>query len=185
MGAGSTLLGEMRLIIGRLNFVAGVLEYERPFLSIMYKWQAAVAHMHRASLPWAIKLVMEWLARRLQEVCAFIHAASPSSLLCSAQAQYFSMIGFFIARLGAHFAHNVIKKEDPRPELKMAGLRFYAQAATQMRFINVALHLFLVFANTVWQTRKSIDNSSRRILKQSWIAFIERKKIILFFIVSG
>ncbi len=35
MGAASTLLGEMRLIIGRLNFVAGVLEYERPFLSII------------------------------------------------------------------------------------------------------------------------------------------------------
>ena len=58
---------EFRLVLGRLTFVASVLEYEKPFLSLMFSWVSAVQDKARARLPWAILFVMRWLAKRLQE----------------------------------------------------------------------------------------------------------------------
>ena len=60
-------LWEFRLVLGRLTFVASVLEYERPFLSLMFSWVSAVQDKARARLPWAILFVMRWLAKGLQE----------------------------------------------------------------------------------------------------------------------
>ena len=58
-------VGDFLAATGRLNFAARALVYERPFLGIIYSWISTVfrTKVKRARLPWAIALVVGWIAR--------------------------------------------------------------------------------------------------------------------------
>ncbi len=55
--------------VGRLNFAAQALLFYRPFLGILYAWVSATARtgLQRATLPWAVALVLQWLGERLSK----------------------------------------------------------------------------------------------------------------------
>ena len=58
---------EMAGALGRLNFAATALIYEKAFLGILYLWTSAILQgkAEVVSLPWAVRLVLTWLHRRL------------------------------------------------------------------------------------------------------------------------
>jgi hypothetical protein len=62
---GSVEVGEFAGVLGRLNFAALALEYEKPWLAVLYLWLGALPFGVVARLPWAVRLVFMWLARRL------------------------------------------------------------------------------------------------------------------------
>jgi hypothetical protein len=62
-------IDEFGAVLGRLNFAALALIYERPFLGILYFWNAAIVTTAGKTmrLPWAIRMVLHWFERRLKE----------------------------------------------------------------------------------------------------------------------
>ena len=53
--------------LGRLNFAAAALLYERPWLGPLYSWSSTIqlSGVHSASVPWGVKFILFWLAKRL------------------------------------------------------------------------------------------------------------------------
>ena len=53
--------------VGRLNFATQALMYYRPFLGILYAWVSTIARagVKRATLPWAVALVLKWIGDKL------------------------------------------------------------------------------------------------------------------------
>ena len=66
---GQVDIDEFGAALGRLNFAALALIYEKPFLGVLYFWNSAIVTttVKTARLPWAVRMVLFWLARRLQE----------------------------------------------------------------------------------------------------------------------
>lgn len=66
---GSTNIDDFGSVIGRLGFAAMALLYDKPFLGILYAWHATVSRTRTevARLPWAVAMVLHWLARRISE----------------------------------------------------------------------------------------------------------------------
>ena len=62
---GEVRLGELREGLGRLQFVAGPLEYLRPFLGPLYAWASAAPRYAQPRLPVMIRLIMEFIAEEL------------------------------------------------------------------------------------------------------------------------
>ena len=64
---GTVDVGEMRSGLGRLSYAAQALIYEKAFLGLLYMWTAAiVAGSSRVvTIPWAIRMVLTWIARRM------------------------------------------------------------------------------------------------------------------------
>lgn len=65
---GSVPTREMAGGLGRINFAASALCYERPFLGPLYLWVSAIqqSDVPVAVLPWAIRLILKWIATRLR-----------------------------------------------------------------------------------------------------------------------
>eukprot|EP00971_Amphidinium_carterae_P063062 1247884-Amphidinium_carterae.1 len=57
-------VAEMRSVLGRLGFVAGVLIHSRPLLGPVYAWCAAVHNMRIVRMPPVLLLIMDWFARK-------------------------------------------------------------------------------------------------------------------------
>ena len=54
--------------LGRLGFAATALPWEKPFLGPLYVWSAAVREQHgKVLVPWAVLMILDWIASRLQE----------------------------------------------------------------------------------------------------------------------
>jgi hypothetical protein len=55
--------------LGRLNFAATALFYEKPWLGPLYSWAATVQldGKARATVPWGIKLILKWLCERIKD----------------------------------------------------------------------------------------------------------------------
>ena len=53
--------------LGRLNFAALALVYERPFLGILYMWSSTIGYstQFQARVPWACRMVLHWIAKRI------------------------------------------------------------------------------------------------------------------------
>ena len=53
--------------LGRLNFAALALIYERPFIGLLYAWLAAISRLalSRARLPWAVAFTLSWISDKL------------------------------------------------------------------------------------------------------------------------
>jgi len=53
--------------LGRLNFAASALYYEKPWLGPMYSWASAIQRADKdvVKIPWGIRLFMSWIRRRL------------------------------------------------------------------------------------------------------------------------
>jgi hypothetical protein len=53
--------------LGRLNYAAQALYYEKAFLGIIYLWTSSVisAGKHKADIPWAVRLVLKWIGTRI------------------------------------------------------------------------------------------------------------------------
>ena len=53
--------------LGRLNFAATALIYEKAFLGILYLWVSAILRgaADVVALPWAVRLILTWIHRRL------------------------------------------------------------------------------------------------------------------------
>lgn len=69
LSTGSVNVLEFFSGLGRLNFVAGALIYDRPFLGLLYLWSSAVigSSIGTARLPWACRIVLFWISRRMRE----------------------------------------------------------------------------------------------------------------------
>ena len=54
--------------LGRLGFAVTALFYEKAFLGILYLWSGAISSADAAvvTVPWAVRLILSWLAKRLQ-----------------------------------------------------------------------------------------------------------------------
>ena len=63
---GNVRLGELREGLGRLQFLAGPMEYPRPFLGPLYAWAAIGPRYARPRLPVMIVLIMKYLAEELK-----------------------------------------------------------------------------------------------------------------------
>ena len=59
-------LGELREGLGRLQFLAGPIEYVRPFLGPLYAWASIGPRFARPRLPVMVLLIMKYLAQELQ-----------------------------------------------------------------------------------------------------------------------
>ena len=57
---------ELRSGIGRLAFIAGALEYERPFLAPLYSFSSRTPHKGLVTLPLYVKIVLVYLSRRFK-----------------------------------------------------------------------------------------------------------------------
>ena len=63
---GNVRLGELREGLGRLQFLAGPMEYIRPFLGPLYAWASIGPRFARPKLPVMIVLIMKYLAEELR-----------------------------------------------------------------------------------------------------------------------
>ena len=63
---GHILVEELREVAGRFGFAFNVLEYERPFLSPVYAWVAAVPPASYLELPVMVRMVLRWFQARLR-----------------------------------------------------------------------------------------------------------------------
>ena len=62
------LPAEMVAGLGRLGYAANALYWEKPFLGPIYAWTSAIARRNgMARVPWAVALLLSWIARRLSE----------------------------------------------------------------------------------------------------------------------
>lgn len=53
--------------LGRLGFATTALPWEKPFLGPLYKWSSAVLGQRgRVAVPWAVLMILDWIARRLE-----------------------------------------------------------------------------------------------------------------------
>lgn len=59
---------EMAGGIGRLNYAAQALLYERPWLGPLYSWLGAIRELEvpKVSLPWGVRLILTWIKKRLE-----------------------------------------------------------------------------------------------------------------------
>ena len=66
---GAVLVADFIAGLGRLNFAASALVYEKPFLGLLYVWSAALqrTHLQLARLPWAVRIVLHWISSRLMQ----------------------------------------------------------------------------------------------------------------------
>jgi hypothetical protein len=64
---GRVALGELREALGRLVFVAGPIEYIRPFLGPLFTWAAAGPRFACPWLPVMIRLIMRYLATEIMQ----------------------------------------------------------------------------------------------------------------------
>ena len=62
---GATVVRQFPEGLGRLNFATGVLEWDRPFLGILYAWGASVPLGAFLKLPAAVTLTFEYIRERL------------------------------------------------------------------------------------------------------------------------
>jgi hypothetical protein len=55
--------------LGRINYVANVLIYDRPLLGVLYTWGSAICRSSTTSarIPWAVRIVLHWVSLRLGE----------------------------------------------------------------------------------------------------------------------
>ena len=54
--------------LGRLGYAANSLYWEKPFLGPLYAWSAAIASKQgKVRIPWAIAVILRWIAKRLSE----------------------------------------------------------------------------------------------------------------------
>ena len=67
LAEGSVLTGEMASGLGRLNYAAQALYYEKAFLGIIYLWTSAVVSSgkFKVDIPWAVRLVLKWIGKRI------------------------------------------------------------------------------------------------------------------------
>jgi hypothetical protein len=67
LSEGTVLAGEMASGLGRLNYAAQALYYEKAFLGIIYLWTSAIisAGKYKADIPWAVRLVLKWIGTRI------------------------------------------------------------------------------------------------------------------------
>jgi hypothetical protein len=63
----SVRLGELREGLGRLQFLAGPVEYIRPFLGPLYAWASIGPRFARPKLPIMIVLIMKYLAEEIKD----------------------------------------------------------------------------------------------------------------------
>ena len=64
---GWVLVSEMCSGLGRLNYAAQALYYERAFLGMLYMWTSTVSRTGKTKvdLPWAIRLILKWIGQRV------------------------------------------------------------------------------------------------------------------------
>jgi hypothetical protein len=57
---------DMAMALGRLNFAITALIFEKPFLGILYMWTSTIIRSTKkvATLPWAVRLVLQWICER-------------------------------------------------------------------------------------------------------------------------
>ena len=69
---GRVSVAEMRSGVGRLNYAAQALYYERAFLGIIYLWVSSIvsASVQVATIPWAVRLILQWIGRRMSDESA-------------------------------------------------------------------------------------------------------------------
>ena len=63
---GKVRIGELRECLGRLQFIAGPVEFLRPFLGPLYAWCSAGPRFAQPKLPLMLILVMKFLAEELK-----------------------------------------------------------------------------------------------------------------------
>ena len=70
--SGFVNVSEFHSGLGRLNYAAQALYYERAFLGLLYLWLGSLIHssQRRATIPWAIRLVLKWIGRRMADSVA-------------------------------------------------------------------------------------------------------------------
>ena len=63
---------EMAMGLGRLNFAVSALIFEKPFLGILYMWTSTIIRSDKrvASLPWAVRLILQWICERFTTTSA-------------------------------------------------------------------------------------------------------------------
>ena len=62
---GRARLGEIREVLGRLHFIAGLVEFLRPFLGPLYQWCMSGPRFAMPRLPVMLVLVLRFLAEEL------------------------------------------------------------------------------------------------------------------------
>lgn len=64
---GKVLVAEMCSGLGRLNYAAQALYYERAFLGLLYLWTSTVLRSGQslATIPWAVRLILQWIGQRI------------------------------------------------------------------------------------------------------------------------
>jgi hypothetical protein len=67
VGNGWVLVSEMCSGLGRLNYAAQALFYERAFLGMIYMWTSTVSRAGKlkVDIPWAIRLLLKWIGQRV------------------------------------------------------------------------------------------------------------------------
>ena len=60
--------------VGRMNFAATALLHEKPWLGPLYSWAATIqaTGLPTATVPWGIKFILHWLAKRLATDCRLL-----------------------------------------------------------------------------------------------------------------
>ena len=55
--------------LGRLNYAAQALYYERAFLGLLYMWLGSIIRTSKpsATIPWAIRLILKWIGKRMTD----------------------------------------------------------------------------------------------------------------------
>ena len=76
----SVRLGELREGLGRLQFLAGPVEYIRPFLGPIYAWASIGGRFAKPKLPTMILFIMKFIAKELQHGHMMPCAAPPRTL---------------------------------------------------------------------------------------------------------
>ena len=77
---GSVMLGELREGLGRLQFIAGPVEYVRPFLGPLYAWAWIGPRFAKPKLPVMLVLILKYLATELKGDHMMVCEASTEDL---------------------------------------------------------------------------------------------------------
>ena len=59
---GFVLMDDFVLVLGRLTFALGQMEFVRPFVAPLYAWAAAVGCRGRVRLPWSVLFLFKYIA---------------------------------------------------------------------------------------------------------------------------
>jgi hypothetical protein len=64
---GQVMVADMCSGLGRLNYAAQALFYERAFLGMLYLWTSTVVRSGQslATIPWAVRLILKWMGERI------------------------------------------------------------------------------------------------------------------------